>query len=94
MRYIIRRRQQNYAPQICIVCSDESEKHKLEINASKKYRYQGGQNIFHLNCRGISGQKTRNSNWDYFHAIGGITKDNLQVSFSVMINERFGCLIE
>ena len=46
-----------HPPQISIVCSDESEKHKLEIDFSEKYSYPRAQNIFHLNCRDISGQK-------------------------------------
>ena len=45
------------APRIRVVCSDKSEKHKLEINIGEKYRKWGRQNIFHLNCGGISQQK-------------------------------------
>ena len=46
-----------HVPQISIVGSNESEKHKLEINFGEKYRYWGSQNIFHLNHRDISWQK-------------------------------------
>ena len=53
-------------PWISIVCSNESEKHKLEINSTEKYRYWGSQNIFHLNCRGISRQKKIIFNGTFF----------------------------